>query len=74
MPKGNPGADSSTLVTHRIGGRSLIELAEDLFGETPVLWGRYFKRFGNTDSVQYQHAREAGRCAKRTSAGVDSVR
>lgn len=61
MPQGKPGADSSTLVTHRIGGRNLIELAEDLFGETPVLWGRYFKRFGNTDPVQYQHDREGTR-------------
>lgn len=58
MPKGKPGADSSTLVTHRIGGKTLIELSEELYGQTPVLWGRYFKRFGNTDFVQYQPARE----------------
>jgi hypothetical protein len=58
MPKGKAGADSSILVTHQIDGRNLIELTEDLFGETPVLWGRYFKRFGNTDPVQYQRQRE----------------
>lgn len=59
MPTGRPGADSSTLVTHRIDNQNLMELAEGLFGETPVLWGRYFKRFGNTDPVQYQHDRES---------------
>lgn len=58
MPTGKPGADSSSMVTQHIDGRTLIQLSEDLFGETPVLWGRYFKRFGNTDPGQYQHARE----------------
>ncbi|MCX7109013.1 MAG: D-Ala-D-Ala carboxypeptidase family metallohydrolase [Proteobacteria bacterium] len=58
MATGKPGADSSTLITSRIGGQTLIELSKGVFGKYPVLWGRYFKRFGNTSPTQYQHARE----------------
>jgi len=58
MATGKPGADSSTLVTSRIGGQSLIELSNGVFGQDPVLWGRYFKRFGDTSPTQYQHAKE----------------
>lgn len=58
MATGKPGADSSNLVTHRINGKSLIQLSEEVFGRAPVLWGRYFKRFGDTNPVQYQHDKE----------------
>lgn len=58
MPKGLSGADSSKLVTRKIGNKTLIDLAEQLYGTTPKVWGRYFKKFGDTDDVQYQHAKE----------------
>jgi hypothetical protein len=43
MPNGEPGADSSDLVTSIFHGKSLLDLAKDLFGKDPVFWGRYFK-------------------------------
>jgi hypothetical protein len=58
MAKGMPGADSSSLVTTQIGGRNLIELATDLFGQTPVVWGRYFTSVATTGVVEYRHLRE----------------
>jgi hypothetical protein len=42
MTVGVPGAHSSNLVTSQIGGRNLIDLAANLFGRPPVVWGRYF--------------------------------
>jgi len=58
MPKGEPGADSSDLVTSIFHGKNLLNLAKDLFGKDPVLWGRYFKGPGDTNHFQYQAALE----------------
>jgi hypothetical protein len=58
MAKGMPGADSSTLVTSQIGGRNLIQLATDLFGQPPVVWGRYFTSVSASGDVEYRHLKE----------------
>src|SRR6266700_7474558 len=58
MARGRPGADSSNLVTNQINGKNLIELATTLFGETPVLWGRYFTSVAASGVVEYRHRRE----------------
>jgi hypothetical protein len=58
MAKGKPGADSSSLVTTQIQGKNLIQLATDLFGETPVLWGRYFTSVSTSGTVEYRHLKE----------------
>jgi len=58
MAQGKPGADSSSLVTAQIDGKNLIQLAEELFGETPVLWGRYFTSASTTGTVEYRHLKE----------------
>src|SRR5438876_1550658 len=58
MAQGKPGAHSSSLVTTQIDGKNLIQLAEELFGETPVLWGRYFTSASTTGTVEYRHLKE----------------
>jgi hypothetical protein len=58
MAFGLPGADSSTMVTHQINGQTLIDLATGLFGQTPVVWGRYFTSAGTTGTVEYSHLHE----------------
>lgn len=58
MAMGMPGADSSNLVTSQIGGQNLIELATNLFGQTPVVWGRYFTSVTTTGVVEYRHLKE----------------
>jgi hypothetical protein len=58
MAKGKPGADSSTLVTDKIGGKTFVHLAINHFGEAPVFWGRYFKSVSATGNVEYRHAKE----------------
>jgi hypothetical protein len=58
MAKGKPGADSSTLVTHRKNNKTLVELAIEHFGEPPVFWGRYFKSVSATGNVEYRHRKE----------------
>jgi hypothetical protein len=58
MARGLPGADSSVPVTYQINGRSLIDLATDLFGEVPVVWGRYFTSTRTGGAVEYRHVRE----------------
>jgi hypothetical protein len=58
MATGMPGADSSTLVTSQIGGQNLVELATNLFGQTPVVWGRYFTSAATTGTVEYRHLKE----------------
>ena len=58
MPKGRPGADSSDLVTSRIGSRMLVDLAAKTFGEKPAFWGRYFTSAASTGLVEYRHLRE----------------
>ncbi len=58
MAKGRAGADSSNLVTSLIGGKSLVDLAAETLGETPVLWGRYFTSAASTGVVEYRHLKE----------------
>ena len=58
MAQGSPGADSSTPVTTVIGGKTLIALAQDLYGSTPVFWGRYFTSVATTGVVEYRHLKE----------------
>ena len=60
MTTGRCGGDSSTPVTTQINGRSLPALAEDLFGERPTFWGRYFTSAATTGSVEYRRRRENG--------------
>jgi hypothetical protein len=58
MAKGKPGADSSVLVTNQIQGKTLIQLATDLFGQTPAFWGRYFTSASTSGNVEYRHLKE----------------
>jgi hypothetical protein len=51
--RGEPGADSDVIVTHEIGGQTLLDLARQLFGRDPVFWGRYFKRPNDSGSQLY---------------------
>jgi hypothetical protein len=60
MAKGIPGADSSVLVTNQIQGKSLIQLATELFGQTPAFWGRYFTSAATSGNVEYRHLKENG--------------
>src|SRR5215467_15339023 len=58
MAKGKPGADSSVPVNSEIQGKNLIELATELFGSAPVLWGRYFSSASTPGNVEYRHLKE----------------
>jgi hypothetical protein len=58
MAKGIAGADSSALVTTQLQGKSLVQLATDLFGQTPSFWGRYFTSALSSGTVEYRHLRE----------------
>ena len=58
MATGKPGADSAVLVTSQIGGKNLIELAKDHYGELPVFWGRYFTSTSTGGTVEYRHLKE----------------
>jgi hypothetical protein len=58
MAQGSPGADSSMPVTTVIEGKTLIALAQGLYGSTPVFWGRYFTSVATTDVVEYWHLKE----------------
>jgi hypothetical protein len=58
MAKGEPGADSSFMVTNQIGGKSLIDLAKSLYGQAPVFWGRYFTSVSTGGTVEYRHLKE----------------
>src|SRR5262249_3828498 len=58
MAIGSPGADSSNLVTRRIGGKPMVDVAAELFGRMPVLWGRYFTSVAATGLVEYRARRE----------------
>lgn len=58
MANGMPAADSSNPVTSEIGGQSLVDLATQLFGRPPVLWGRYFTSAATSGTVEYRHLRE----------------
>ncbi|HEX4952423.1 MAG TPA: hypothetical protein VF017_03375 [Thermoanaerobaculia bacterium] len=54
MAQGLPGADSSQPVTMQV-----VEAATQLFGRTPVLWGRYFTSATTSGTVEYHHATES---------------
>jgi hypothetical protein len=54
MSRGYPGADSSSPVTS-----ALIDSASQLFGATPLLWGRYFTSAETAGTVEYRHAAES---------------
>jgi hypothetical protein len=41
-------------VTHKINGRTLIDLATDHFRQTPVVWGRYFTSAATSGLVEYR--------------------
>src|SRR5262245_34681607 len=58
MAVGKPGADSSVLVTSKIQGKTLIQLATELFEEQPIFWGRYFTSVSTTGTVEYRHLKE----------------
>src|SRR5215469_1066601 len=58
MAKGKPGADSSVIVTSHVMGTGLIDLAKQLYGETPVFWGRYFTSASTGGTVEYRHLKE----------------
>jgi hypothetical protein len=58
MARGLAGADSSVPVTYQIEGKSLIDLATTLYGEVPVVWGRYFTSPSTGGTVEYRHSRE----------------
>jgi len=58
MAIGKPGADSSVLVTNQIQGKALVQLATDLFGQTPLFWGRYFTSVSTSGNVEYRHLKE----------------
>ena len=58
MARGSPGADSSVPVTTIVGGKTLVALAQDLYGSTPVFWGRYFTSVTATGVVEYRHLKE----------------
>jgi hypothetical protein len=45
-------------VTTVIDGANLLNLAEQLFGTAPVLWGRYFTSASTTGNVEYRHLKE----------------
>jgi len=58
LAKGKPGADSSAGVTSQIAGKSLIQLASELYGEAPIFWGRYFTSITQPGNVEYRHLKE----------------
>ena len=58
LAKGKPGADSAAAVTSQIAGKSLIQLASELYGEAPVFWGRYFTSITQRGNVEYRHLKE----------------
>jgi hypothetical protein len=58
MAIGSPGADSSNLVTRLIGSKPMVDVAAEMFGQMPVLWGRYFTSVAATGLVEYRALRE----------------
>jgi hypothetical protein len=53
MTIGLPAADSSSLVTTVMNGKTIVDLANDLYGRMPVVWGRYFGGW-----AEYRHLKE----------------
>lgn len=62
---GEPGADSSAEVVHQIGGQTLLQLAEALYGHSPSFWGRYFTGPGDQGGVHYHPSAENSALASR---------
>lgn len=58
MAKGRPGVDSFAGVTSQIAGKSLIQLAAELYGEAPVFWGRYFTSIARAGDAGYRQRKE----------------
>jgi hypothetical protein len=58
MAIGSPGADSSNLVTRLINGKPMVDVAAELFGRMPVLWGRYFTSAATSGLVEYRAHKE----------------
>src|SRR5260370_36845281 len=54
----SPGADSPTLVSRLIDGKPMVDVAAELFGRMPVLWGRYFTSVATSGLVEYRPRRE----------------
>jgi hypothetical protein len=46
------------MITNRIQGKNLLDHATQMFGETPLLWGRYFTNSSGGGSAEYRHLRE----------------
>jgi len=55
---GKPGADSYVPITSQIGGKSLIRVATELYGEPPAFWGRYFSSLATRGSAEYRRSEE----------------
>ena len=53
MAIGLPGVDSSVLVTSIVDGQNLVDLARNLYGQAPAIWGRYFGGW-----AEYRHRKE----------------
>ena len=58
MAIGSPGADSSNLVTRLVNGKPMVDVAAELLGQMPVLWGRYFTSVATSGLVEYRARRE----------------
>ncbi|HEY2321537.1 MAG TPA: hypothetical protein VGJ82_01625 [Thermoanaerobaculia bacterium] len=58
MATGRAAADSSVVVTHTIGGNSLLDIAKNVLGSVPTAWGRYFTSTASKNSVVYRPAQE----------------
>src|SRR6266851_4587581 len=54
MITGCPGADSSNLVTRLIDSKPMVDIAAELFGRMPVLWGRHFTSVATSGLVEYR--------------------
>jgi hypothetical protein len=55
MPTGHPGADSAVPLTSQVQGLNLVRLANQLYGASPVFWGRYFSSVSVAGDVEYRH-------------------
>src|SRR5258708_33458813 len=58
MAVGSRGAAISTLVPRVIGGKPMVDVAAELLGQMPVLWGRYFTSVATSGLVEYRARRE----------------
>jgi hypothetical protein len=58
MTKGYAGADSASLVSSQIDGKTLVDLATKTLGAKPVFWGRYFTSVSASGDAEYRHLEE----------------